>query len=503
VCYRCEPIPSKECSLCGSLEQAIAVWPLGPVCRGCYKKTLNAKERCASCAAVLPLIAYDKLGARICANCANVKQLSACKSCGVIEELYEKLTCAKCALKRRLRVMLGHDGELSKNALQICHALEQTSQPWAALAWLGRAKSVEILCRVAQHDGDLTHDVLDALPSGQPVNFVRELLVSFGLLPAYDRYANRLERWMDKFFASAEDALVPQAREDLRLLRTFATWSVLQRTRKRSDSRPTSVYSLKQARRQIRASLDLIKYAANLGRGLDSLTQGDVDEWISVGPSTRGEVRHFLNWAWRGNSLRRLVVVCRKERLPQSVPWPSEKRWATVRKLLHDHTIDLALRVAGLLLVVYGQSLSRIARIPKVDIVSNEKGVHLKQRRGLLRLGPGVAEMASELSAAQQKRGTFDQYMDSPWLFPGLLPSGHLSPSQLSERLNDIGVDVYGARTRGLIDLAATLPTRVLADMMGIDITTATNWSMLARPDASHYVGLRAHEPAERRSYDL
>lgn len=481
----------------------MAAWPLGPVCRGCYKETLNAKERCASCAAILPLIAYDKFGSRICAKCANVKQLTACKACGVVEELYEKLTCAKCALKRRLRATLAHDGALSTNALRICHALERTSQPWAALAWLGRAKSVEILRRVAQHNGELTHGVLDALPSGQPLNFVRELLVSFGLLPEYDRYANRLERWIDKFFASAADALGAQARDDLHLLRRFATWSVLQRTRKRSDLRPTSVNSLKQSRRQIRASLDLIKYAVSCDRDLNSLTQGDVDEWISLGPSTRREVRHFLNWAWRGNSLHRLVVVCQKERLPQSVPWPSEKRWAMVRKLLHDQTIDLALRVAGLLLVVYGQSLSRIARIPKVDIVSNDKGVHLRQRRGLLRLGPGIAEMVNELAAAQQKRGTFDQYMESPWLFPGLLPSGHVSPAQLSERLNEIGVDVYGARSRGLIDLAGTLPTRVLADMMGIDITTATNWSMLARPDASQYVSLRARESAERGNYDF
>ena len=53
-----------------------------------------------------------------------------------------------------------------------------------------------------------------------------------------------------------------------------------------------------------------------------------------------------------------------------------DERWATARSLLHDEDIDLADRVAGLLVLLYGQQLSRITALTRdrVELTSGGAG---------------------------------------------------------------------------------------------------------------------------------
>jgi hypothetical protein len=54
---------------------------------------------------------------------------------------------------------------------------------------------------------------------------------------------------------------------------------------------------------------------------------------------------------------------------------------------------------------------------------------------------------------------------------------------------------VRAARNTGLADLAADLPPPVLADLVGIGLTTATRWAHQARRDWSPYVATRTPGP--------
>lgn len=492
VCYRCEPLPPIECALCNNQREPMANWPLGRVCKKCYKTTLNEKRQCAACATVTPLIALDVQNRRICGPCAGVKPPKACKHCGAIEELYETSTCARCALARRLRAPFQEHGRISQYAERVFEAIEETSNPWDTIVWLGRAKSARLLISLLRQHEELTHDIFDNLPPGQPSNFARELLVRLNLLPPYDRYAKRLELWIDRTMDSLEHSGLAIKVNDIKLLRRFVSWSVLRSARQRSEEKALTFHSIVQSRRQILEPIKLMRLLASQDRSLFDLTQGELDDWVSDGPTTRREARHFFSWAHRKKALHRLEIQKEPRSLPKTIPLDGDERWATVRRLLHDNSIDIDLRVVGLLVLIYGQLLTRVARIQKRDIVVDADDVYLQQRKERLRLGPGVADLVKKLIAVERKRGVVDQYVESPWLFPGLLPASHVQPTQFSARLSTIGIDVRAARTCAMIDLSAKIPATVLADMLDIDITTAVKWAALARPDHARYVARRA-----------
>ena len=63
------------------------------------------------------------------------------------------------------------------------------------------------------------------------------------------------------------------------------------------------------------------------------------------------------------------------------------------------------------------------------------------------------------------------------WLFPGRQAVHHLHPSYLRRRLTALGIQARAARHAALLQLAREVPAAVLADTLGIDVTTATRWA--------------------------
>ena len=76
----------------------------------------------------------------------------------------------------------------------------------------------------------------------------------------------------------------------------------------------------------------------------------------------RYQVRDFLHWAADGRHCRPCTSP-RPGRTPGPAAASDDERWAQIARLLHDDTIELTDRVAGALLLLYGQQLSRIAAI--------------------------------------------------------------------------------------------------------------------------------------------
>jgi hypothetical protein len=63
------------------------------------------------------------------------------------------------------------------------------------------------------------------------------------------------------------------------------------------------------------------------------------------------------------------------------------------------------------------------------------------------------------------------------WLFPGRRPGHPMHPTSLSHRLRGLGIEPRAARNTALLQLAAELPSLVLADLLGIHINTAERWN--------------------------
>jgi hypothetical protein len=166
-----------------------------------------------------------------------------------------------------------------------------------------------------------------------------------------------------------------------------------------------------------------------------------------------------------------------------------DQRWTLLRRCLRDDNVALRLRVAGALVLLYGQIPTRIVELTADSVTRVDTDTYLQLKDQPVLLPPPLAALALELAALsprQQSAGT------PAWLFPSTRPGAHLYPGRLSTGLNQkLGIFIRPGRGAALAGLAADLPAPVLADLLGLSITTATRWAALAAHDNAAYVAAR------------
>jgi hypothetical protein len=72
-------------------------------------------------------------------------------------------------------------------------------------------------------------------------------------------------------------------------------------------------------------------------------------------------------------------------------------------------------------------------------------------------------------------------------LFPGGHPGRHLATENIRSELVRNGIQPKAARNAAMFGLAATMPTPILAEILGLAPNTATRWAALASRDWSLY----------------
>ena len=117
-------------------------------------------------------------------------------------------------------------------------------------------------------------------------------------------------------------------------------------------------------------------------------------------------------------------------------------------------------------------------------------------------LPPRLAELLHAAAQAQSPSALGRSLPRTGWLFPGSkIPGRHMAPSTLSRRLLHRGIEARSTRNTALLALAADLPAPVLADLLGLHVSTASRWATYARRDWSAYLAARA-EDARREGAD-
>lgn len=221
-----------------------------------------------------------------------------------------------------------------------------------------------------------------------------------------------------------------------------------------------------------------------------------MDGWLAAGTTTHYRLRDFLTWA----RTRGLVGDI-------SVPWlgrdepdrilPDDKRWQLLRRCLTDSETPLALRVAGALVLLYGQTPSRIVELTTECIT--RKGTHtfLTLDRQPILLPPRLAQLVVQLADEEpHRRRPITERSDAPrtWLLPGGTPGRHADSGRLTTLLHDqLGIAIRPARNSALCAMAADLPAPVLAEFLGVHLITAERWAALVKRDWSSYVVARRH----------
>jgi hypothetical protein len=486
VCASCMPRATAACARCGADRPAAARWPEGPVCDSCYTAALRQRGPCARCGQQRRLVAPPGPAADTCAGCAGIPVFSACAECGTEDKLYEKGRCTRCSLRRRARQLLaGRAGAVPPALAGVLEAITATRQPRVALNWLRQGAGAALLADAAAGRLPLTHEALDASPRRKAADYLRHMLTASGALPQRDEHLARTERWLQELLAGIEPA------EDKKLVQAYATWQVMRRLRASAGNHQARTPTA-NARNNIRAAASLLAWLRSRHTTLTDCQQGDIDQWLRTGPSA-GLARDFLTWAASRRHAQRLDIPAPAR--PAGASISQDQRWTHAARLLHDNTLDPTDRVAGCLLLLYGQPLSRIAAMTTSQVTRSGHQTLIQLGRHHVPVPDPLATAITQLITDGRSHRGVGSPQQTTWLFPGHLPGRPITPDTLGGHLRALGIYAQTGRRAALLDLAAQLPAAALAGLLGLHHNTAARWMHQAGGDWTRYAAELARHP--------
>ena len=477
ICCSCSPRRESACAHCGTMRPACVRWPEGPVCEPCYRAALSRRGRCARCGEERRLVSPSGSGARLCADCGDGSPLACCRTCGKEERPYAGGQCVRCALCTRARKLIADpDGPLGP----VYEAIIKAPQPYSTHNWLCSAAGASVLKELASGALPLTHEALDAHPRRRGADHLRHLLVATGVLAPRDDELIRLEAWIRARLSTVED---PSHR---RLLRSYATWRLLRRARVRASGTDTTGRSpTRHAKTCLNAAIAFLAHLAGHGRDLSTCTQADIDTWITDGPSGAPSVGDFLRWAAAHHHAGHFAISG-PTRAPAAIII-DDGRWQLARQLLHDDTIELTDRVAGSLVLLYGQQLSRIVTLTHDQLTVAADVTRLQLGTVAIDFPPPLDALLARLASERRAYSGIAAGDGRRWLFPGLDSGRPLTASHLGQRLRRLGIQPVQDRRAALAHLGGQLPAALLSRLLGIAPTTAVRWVRVAGGDWNTY----------------
>ncbi|MGW3128478.1 hypothetical protein [Streptomyces sp. NPDC001123] len=369
--------------------------------------------------------------------------------------------------------------------------LDCETDPYQILIWLYRSDWGDLLGQLAGDHEEITHTLLDGFPSHQRhVQYLRCVLVAAGILPDRDEYLDGLPSWLDTLLAGRPAHIT-------KILRPYASWSVLRRARGQSRQRTSTPSVRKYARSRILIANRFLTWLDEQGLTLATVTQPELDAWLADGTATHYRLRDFLRWAHSRQLAGDLTVpwLGRKED-PNDI-LDVQERWRLLRRCFHDETMPLHLRVAGALVLLYGQVPQNIVRLTRSHISVTEQHTYLTFGQHPVLLPSPLAELVHQLSVTSptgRRPILKDVRQLDELLFPGSRPRAAMEHGRLTQQLNAAGIHVRPARNGALCSLATDLPAPVMADLLGLHINTAVRWSRLVKRDWASYLAARVEE---------
>ncbi|MBO0882841.1 MAG: hypothetical protein J2P17_21405 [Mycobacterium sp.] len=523
VCSTCARDQETTRHITARQESRIGVQSLeGPVGRRRRRGPDGACQRCARDTVVLRRVRGETLCSRcsnrpshVCAECGRPRSLASddicCPNCGSSDlktcptcgsTVLSAFGCHGCRLNRRLdRLIRSGDAARADQLRPFLDALRRADKPLSSIEWLGRRTPGRVIFDdLLQGRLDVSHESLDeaatlARPGSRrvtSVDYLRQMLVDTGVLPARDEHLHRLEQTIARLLDQAAAA-------DGAVLRRYASWVVLPRVRRRINQGKSS-RAVTDVGRVTMITVDrFLTWLRQAGISLDRLDQATVDHWFALHPHLDVRLPQFIRWARREHLTPRELNLPDHHKAPR-LHEDEAAIYQAARRCLHDHQIAPPVRLAASLILLYGQSLSRIAslRIDDLDL-SNPDNVTIRLAETPIHLLPPMADAARQTAAlaAHKAPGITRAVHTNPvWLFPGLPPTRHTHPSALRQRIAELcPTKIRGIRNTALLTLARDVPPVVLADLLGLNVNTVQQWRDLAGGDYAAYVGTAGGQP--------
>lgn len=308
-------------------------------------------------------------------------------------------------------------GRVRPALVSLLDLLVTMDKPGSGLAWLDMRRgqlgnASRLLRRLGLGEIPLTHDAFHELQPWRAASHLKELLMACGVLPAVDKHLCSFARWLPAHLADTADP------EHTKTIRLFATWHVLPGLRARAERSHITPGIRRFASEQIKYATAFLHWLSERNTTLASCGQVDIDAWFAENARTR--LRGFLNWAMQGRHCRRSLAIPAMK-ISRRPALSEDERLAALGRLLTGTEIPMRLRVAGVIVLLYAQPLSRVVRLTIDDVIRDGDTV-------LLRLGeppsPVPAPVAALLLEHITNRGNMNTATNpaSRWLFPGCRP---------------------------------------------------------------------------------
>jgi hypothetical protein len=246
-------------------------------------------------------------------------------------------------------------------------ALSDANDPRSVAVWLGKSAAAELLMNLARTGQTITHHALDPFPPGRHINYVREILVRTAVLPPRNEYLERIEPWLDRHLANYPT-------EDARLVRSYAIWYLLHRARR--AKRPLRDAGAARIRRQVCVALEFLAWLDTRGRNLATVNQADIDNWLAQGTWRHREIRPFLHWTTQ-RRITHDASAPANQPSPPSVFIEETAHLEQLHRCLNDDTIDIDLRIAGALILLYGITTTRVLGLHQNQIHAKDGDTYL------------------------------------------------------------------------------------------------------------------------------
>ena len=420
LCEMCRPVTTMTCSICGPNAPCHVSKATGqPWCEPCRHRW----ARCSQCGQLRP-VRGGTFAAPLCASCARPEPgfWRNCPDCGQPGRIHHA-RCARCTVQRRLRDLLGgQDGTIRPQLQPLCKALASADRPGTVEGWLNKSAAPAILRDLAARDQPRTHQVLDELPPGKPIEHLRAIVAATGTRPPRDEHLARLERWISQVIAGRPD---PGQRQ---LLYRYCVWHVVRRLRGRLSGAHATRDQVAAAQRNIKAAVALLDWLTARGLTLDGAGHGDLETWLASAQAThRTDAGNFVRRA-RRHKLTRLDFAAVRWGGPSGAI-DTEARGEQARRLSHDDTGKPEDRLAGLLVLLYAQRASAISRLALDHLHDDGREVRLRLGREPVVLPGPLDTPARQVAAARRGHAAPGSQDSSPWLFPGGQPGRPSAPS--------------------------------------------------------------------------
>jgi hypothetical protein len=162
-----------------------------------------------------------------------------------------------------------------------------------------------------------------------------------------------------------------------------------------------------------------------------------------------------------------------------------QQRLGILGRLLTIEDIPLRTRVAGSIVLLYAQPLTRVVRLTLDDVIHDGDQVLLRLGEPPTPVPAPFADLLLRWIASRDNMNTATNH-DSTWLFPGRRAGQPMNPNSLAALVNKAGVSTAG-RAAAIRQHVLEMPAPVVADALAYHYVTTARLAAETGTDWSRY----------------